>query len=70
MVLIAYETTTLPLAAAKRNGWRIERVSASPAVLRPFRNFSAEWDYFKPITKGASTWVIYTEPEREKPSIN
>ena len=62
LVLIAYETATLPIAAAERNGWRLEKISASPAVLRPFRSFSTEWDYFKPIAKVATTWVIYHEP--------
>jgi hypothetical protein len=54
LVLITYETVTLPIAAAKRNGWRLERITSSPAVLRPFRSFSKNLDYFKPLAKGAS----------------
>jgi len=63
LVVITYEAVSLPLAAAVRNGWRLERLTTTPAVVRPFRSFSPEWDYYKPIQPGANTWVIFHEPE-------
>ena len=64
LVLVAHETCTIPMATAKRNGWRLEKLSASPAVLRPHRRFSEKWDYYRPISPGATTWVIFYDPKQ------
>jgi hypothetical protein len=65
LVLVAHETCTIPMTIARRNGWRLEKLESSPAVLRPHRRLSEEWDYYKPIAPGATVWVIFYKPQND-----
>lgn len=60
IVALGYETTPIVAALAYNAGLRVEKLTAQTSVIRPIKQYSEEWDYYRPVDTKATTYVIFS----------
>jgi hypothetical protein len=61
LVALGYEIVPVVVALANNANLRVIKLQSQTSVVRPNKQLSEEWDYYRPVDSKATTFVIFSE---------